>query len=44
MVYKLIDSAEKHWRRLIGSALISKIVEGVKFKDGEEEKNEKEVA
>lgn len=44
MVYKLIDSAEKHWRKLKGSALISKVVEGVKFKDGEEEKSQEKVA
>lgn len=44
MVYKLIDSAEKHWRRLKGSALMSKVIEGVKFKDGEEEKNQEKVA
>lgn len=44
MVYKLMDSAEKHWRRLKGSTLIGKVVEGIKFKDGEEEKNQEKVA
>lgn len=36
MVYKLGTMAEKGWRRLKGSKLLSKIVAGVKFKDGEE--------
>jgi len=38
MVFKLSMEAEKRWRRLNGSMLISKIVNGVKFKDGEEMK------
>ena len=38
MVFKLSMEAEKRWRRLNGSILISKIVNGVKFKDGEEVK------
>jgi transposase-like protein len=36
MVYKLGREAEKHWRRLDGSAFIAKILRGVRFKDGEE--------
>ncbi len=36
MVYKLGISAEKHWRKLRGYELIVKIVQGIKFKDGEE--------
>ena len=36
MVFKLAMEAEKKWRRLRGSALISKVVGGVKFKDAEE--------
>jgi hypothetical protein len=44
MGYKLMESAEKHWRRLKGSALISKVIEGIKFKDGEEEKNQAKMA
>lgn len=36
MVYKLGVIAEKGWQRLRGSKLLSKIVAGVKFKDGEE--------
>jgi transposase-like protein len=38
MVFKLALEAEKKWRRLRGSILISKVVNGVKFKDGEEVK------
>ena len=36
MVYKLGTMAEKGWRRLRGFQLLSKVVAGVKFKDGEE--------
>lgn len=36
MVYKLGTMAQKGWRRLRGFALLSKMVAGVKFKDGEE--------
>ena len=36
MVYKLARVAEQGWRRLRGFALLSKIVAGIKFKDGEE--------
>lgn len=38
MVYKLGISAQKHWRKLRGHQLIEKVVQGVKFKDGEEVK------
>lgn len=38
MVFKLAIEAEKKWRKLRGSVLISKLVNGVKFKDGEEVK------
>ena len=38
MVYKLGISAQKHWRKLRGHELICKIVQGIKFKDGEEVK------
>lgn len=44
MVYKLASSAEKRWQKLRGSVLIGKVVEGVKFKDGEEEKKQENVA
>lgn len=35
MVFKLALEAEKHWRRLNGHQLIAKVIEGVKFVDGE---------
>ncbi len=34
MVFKLAQSAERHWRALNGSALISDIIAGVQFVDG----------
>ena len=36
MVYKLGTMAQKGWRRLRGFAMLSKVVAGIKFKDGEE--------
>jgi putative transposase len=36
MVYKMAKVAEKGWIRLKGFALLSKVVAGIKFKDGEE--------
>jgi transposase-like protein len=38
MVFKLGLEAEKRWRRLNGSQLMAKVIEGVKFVDGELEK------
>ncbi len=38
MVFKLTQSAEKHWRALNGSALISDVIAGVQFVDGVKEK------
>jgi transposase-like protein len=38
MVFKLAKMAEKGWIRLKGFLLLSKVVAGVKFKDGEEVK------
>lgn len=35
MVFKLSLEAEKRWRRLNGSQLLAKVIEGVKFVDGE---------
>ena len=35
MVFKLATQAEKHWRRINGYRLIAKVIEGVKFVDGE---------
>jgi len=34
MVYKLGISAENHWKKLKGHKLISKILEGVEYRDG----------
>ena len=36
MVLKLDIEAQKHWRRVNGSALLPKVVTGVQFIDGEE--------
>lgn len=38
MVFKLGMSAEKHWKKLKGYKLISKMLEGVQYKDGIEVK------
>jgi putative transposase len=35
MVFKLAVQAEKHWRRINGYQLITKVIEGAKFVDGE---------
>src|ERR1700692_223147 len=37
MVFKLGLEAQKHWRRLQGFELITKVVTGVRFVDGEEQ-------
>jgi transposase-like protein len=34
MVFKLVQSAEKNWRRLLGYELIKDVINGVVFKDG----------
>jgi putative transposase len=34
MVFKLVEQAQGHWRRLDGHDLLPKIILGVKFKDG----------
>lgn len=44
MVYKLATFAEKRWRKLRGHELVTKVVAGVKFIDGEEVKSEEIVA
>ncbi len=36
MVFKLIKSAEKTWRRLDGKNQLPKVISGVKFSDGVE--------
>ena len=35
MAWKLMETAQKKWRRLRGYKLLAEMVEGVKFKDGE---------
>jgi len=37
-------SAEKSWRKLKGHELIKKMIDGVKFKDGEEKINLENIA
>jgi putative transposase len=44
MVYKLGREAEKHWRRLSGYKLIVKVLEGVRFENGEEQVEVKQAA
>ena len=34
MVFKLVEDAQKSWRRLDGHNQLPKIIEGVKFIDG----------
>ncbi len=34
MVFKLVQSAEKHWRALNGSTLLNDVIRGVQFVDG----------
>ena len=34
MVYKLLESAQKNWKRLKGFGLLTLVVNNVKFKDG----------
>ena len=34
MAFKLVESAQKHWRKLNGSTLLPEVVAGVIFKDG----------
>lgn len=38
MVFKLIEAAQRSWRRLDGNHLLPKLILGVKFKNGIEEK------
>ncbi len=37
MIYKMGMSAEKSWKRLRGFRQLGKVIEGVKFRNGEEE-------
>ena len=40
MVYRMAKLAEKGWIKLRGFALLQKVVAGIKFKDGEEVKEQ----
>lgn len=40
MIYKMGMSAEQSWKRLRGFRQLGKVIEGVRFKDGEEVINE----
>jgi len=35
MVFKLVKTAERHWRRLDGTERLVQVIEGVRFRDGE---------
>ncbi len=35
MVFKLAESAERHWRRLDGTERLAQVIQGVRFRDGE---------
>lgn len=37
MVFKLAQRAQKHWRKLTGHALLSKVLQAVRFEDGIEQ-------
>ena len=40
MVFKLAQSAEKHWRKLSGFKLLADVIDGVIFVDGEKQETE----
>jgi transposase-like protein len=44
MVYKLMESASRHWRALNGSARLPEVVRGVKFCDGVRQETEEKTA
>lgn len=44
MVYKLGREAEKHWQRIGGYQLVGKVMGGVRFVDGIEEKDDRKAA
>ena len=43
MVYKLLETAQKRWRRIQGFNMLSLVLNNVEFKDGEEDKNQSTV-
>jgi len=44
MVFKLAQSAERHWRRLNGSTLLPEVIRGVRFVDGVRDDDEEVAA
>ena len=42
MTFKLIETAQKRWRKLRGYRLLADVIRGVKFKDGERVNEETE--
>jgi transposase-like protein len=40
MIYKLLESAQKRWKRIKGFKLLTLVVNNVTFKDGEQEKDQ----
>jgi len=44
MMFKFGECAEKNWRKLRGFAYLVKVVEGVKFVNGEEIQQQDQVA
>lgn len=44
MVYKLMESASRHWRALNGSALLPEVVRGAVFQDGVPKETEEKTA
>lgn len=44
MMFKLGEGAEKNWRKLRGFKYLAKVIEGVKFVNGEEIQKSNQVA
>ncbi len=44
MIYKLIESAQKRWKRIKGFALLTLVVNNVEFKDGLQVEDQSESA
>ena len=44
MVYKLMESASRHWRALNGSSLLPEVIQGVPFRDGVRKETEEKSA
>ena len=44
MVFKLITAASKTWRRLTGDNQLPQVIDGVRFRDGIEVKEENKAA